>query len=261
MTTVGHSRTPDSRPTPRGGGLSDTAFAPAPHPCSPHAEVVLSARDLTLEYDTSTKALRGVSLAIEAGESLAIMGPSGCGKSTLLHTLAGILQPTSGTVQYRDTDLSTMRDAQRTRLRRTDFGFVFQDGQLLDELTAAENVMLPRMLAGRSRSAAKTSATRWLDALGLEGLGQRRPGQLSGGQAQRVAIARALAGEPTVVFADEPTGALDQASGRDVLAHLLQATQHAGASLVMATHDVNVAQACSRTVLMRDGVIVEEFRK
>ncbi len=227
----------------------------------PTVGTVLAARDLALAYDRNTHALRGVNLDIFAGQSLAIMGPSGCGKSTLLHCLAGILAPTGGRVIYGERDLSEMRDAARTKLRRTDFGFVFQDGQLLPELSALENVMLPRMLAGVSRGKAKKIARRWLAALGLEGLEERRPGQLSGGQAQRVAIARALAGEPSVVYADEPTGALDQQTGQDVLALLLQATADAGSALVMVTHDPNVAAACARTITMRDGQIEREVTR
>ena len=132
---------------------------------------------------------------------------------------------------------------------------------MLPELSALENVMLPRMLAGVSRGKAKKIARRWLAALGLEGLEERRPGQLSGGQAQRVAIARALAGEPSVVYADEPTGALDQQTGQDVLALLLQATADAGSALVMVTHDPNVAAACARTITMRDGQIEREVTR
>ncbi|OFT45800.1 ABC transporter [Dermabacter sp. HMSC06F07] len=223
--------------------------------------IVLSARNLALAYDAHTHALRGVDLDIYSGQSLAIMGPSGCGKSTLLHCLAGILAPTGGRVLYGERDLRDMRDAARTKLRRTDFGFVFQDGQLLPELSALENVMLPRMLAGVSRRKAKGMAKHWLAALGLSGLEERRPGQLSGGQAQRVAIARALAGEPSVVYADEPTGALDQKTGQEVLHLLLQATADAGSALVMVTHDEGVAAACARTIVMRDGQIEREVAR
>ncbi len=221
----------------------------------------LEGRGLVFSYDSHTNVLGGVSLAVARGESLAIMGPSGCGKSTLLHVLAGILKPTQGEVLFRGGDLARVSDAQRTMLRRSDFGFVFQDGQLLPELTALENAMLPRMLAGVSRGKAKAAAKPWLERLGLDQFGERKPGQLSGGQAQRVAIARALAGQPSVVFADEPTGALDQRTGQEVLGALLDATGVAEAALIMVTHDPHVARACTRTIMMRDGLIEQEFRK
>lgn len=223
---------------------------------------VLSARGLMMTYgdrSAATQALDGVDLDIARADSLAVMGPSGCGKTTLLHILAGILRPTSGTVLHDGTDLAALGDAKRTRLRRSDFGFVFQDGQLLPELTALENVILPRMLAGVGRRAARAEAASWLDRLGLHGMHERRPTQLSGGQAQRVAIARALAGRPSVVFADEPTGALDQNTGKIVLDILVRSCQDSGASLVMVTHDASVAAASRRTVAMRDGRIAQEF--
>ena len=223
---------------------------------------VLSARGLLQSYGTggtTTRALDGVDLDIARADSLAVMGPSGCGKTTLLHILAGILTPTSGTVLHEGTDLASLGDRRRTRLRRSDFGFVFQDGQLLPELTALENVILPRMLGGTSRRAATAEAASWLDRLGLSGMHDRRPTQLSGGQAQRVAIARALAGRPSVVFADEPTGALDQATGQSVLQILVDSCRDNGAALVMVTHDAQVAAACRRTVTMQDGRIAQEF--
>nr|WP_253705566.1 ABC transporter ATP-binding protein [Brachybacterium sp. P6-10-X1] len=223
---------------------------------------MLSARHLTMTYGeqgTATHALDGVDLDIARADSLAVMGPSGCGKTTLLHVLAGILRPTSGTVQHDGTDLAALGDRARTRLRRSDFGFVFQDGQLLPELTALENVILPRLLAGISRRSATAEGRGWLDRLGLQGMHDRRPTQLSGGQAQRVAIARALAGRPSVVFADEPTGALDQGTGQTVLQILVDTCRESGASLVMVTHDPQVAAVCRRTVAMRDGRIAQEF--
>lgn len=231
---------------------------------SQHPAPVIEGRALTCVYGDRTSrtvALDGVDLALRPAESLAVMGPSGSGKTTLLHVLAGILRPASGSVMFRGTDLASLGDRARTRLRRSDFGFVFQDGQLLPELTAVENVILPRMLGGTSRRAATGEARGWLARLGLGGMEDRRPGQLSGGQAQRVAIARALAGSPSVVFADEPTGALDQATGHDVLNLLVDACRDAGASLAIVTHDPQVAAACERTVAMQDGRIAQEFRR
>lgn len=202
-------------------------------------------------------ALAGVDLEIAAGESVAIMGPSGSGKTTLLHCLAGILPPTSGQVIWNGRDLAQMSDGDRTALRRHDFGFVFQSGQLLPELPADENAALPLMLGGVPRQQAVTAARQWLGYLGLAGMEDRRPGELSGGQAQRVAIARALTCSPGVIFADEPTGALDQQTGQEVLRVLREATTQTGASLVVVTHDEQVAAWCSRTIRMRDGLIVQ----
>ena len=241
-----------------------TSAAPPARAAQPamHPAPVLSARGLLKTYGgtgAQTRALDGVDLDIARADSIAVMGPSGCGKTTLLHILAGILTPTSGTVHHDGTDLAALGDRRRTRLRRSDFGFVFQDGQLLPELTALENVILPRMLGGTSRRAATAEAASWLDRLGLAGMHDRRPTQLSGGQAQRVAIARALAGRPSVVFADEPTGALDQTTGQSVLQVLVDSCQDSGAALVMVTHDAKVAAVCRRTVAMRDGRIDQEF--
>ncbi|WP_262851255.1 ABC transporter ATP-binding protein [Mumia quercus] len=222
----------------------------------------LVATDLVQTYGegpTATHALAGVSLTVAPGESLAIMGPSGSGKTTLLHCLAGVIRPTSGSVTWQGSDLAALSDRRRTALRRSDFGFVFQSGQLLPELPAVENAALPLMLAGTSRAEATRAAAAWLGHLGLAGMENRRPGELSGGQAQRVAIARALAGAPGVVFADEPTGALDQATGAEVLSVLTSATRSTGAALVVVTHDAGVARHCSRTVTMRDGRVTGEY--
>lgn len=225
----------------------------------------LDAHRLTHTYgrgDAAAPALADVSLTIGADgpEAVAIMGPSGSGKSTLLHVLAGIIAPDDGRVVWRGADLATMRDSQRTRLRRSDFGFVFQSGQLLPELPAIENVALPLMLGGGLRSGAEAAAGALLHRLGLGGMLHRRPGELSGGQAQRVAIARALVGDPGIVFADEPTGALDRATGQAVMALLIGATLGHGASLVVVTHDAEVAAACSRVIRLEDGRIVSDAR-
>ena len=202
-----------------------------------------------------TLALNHVNFQLDAGESVAIMGPSGSGKSTLLHVLAGIIRPTSGTVMFRGTDLTRMNDADRTALRRTAFGFVFQSGQLLPELPAIENIALPMMLSGVSYRQATDTAILWLERLGLRALATQRPGEMSGGQMQRIAIARALAMRPAVVFADEPTGALDQTTGREVMGILTQAARDNGSSVIVVTHDPNVAAFCSRTVYLQDGML------
>lgn len=209
----------------------------------------------------ATAALAGVDLTVRPGEALAIMGPSGSGKTTLLHCLAGIIAPTQGSVVWREQDLARMGDRARTRLRRSDFAFVFQSGQLLPELPAVENVALPLMLGGTPRTQAEGKAAALFGPLGLGGLQSRRPGELSGGQMQRVAIARALVGSPGVVFADEPTGALDQSTSAEVMQLLTTMTAQSGAALVVVTHDANVAQWCNRTVAMRDGLLVAEFHR
>jgi putative ABC transport system ATP-binding protein len=203
----------------------------------------------------STTALAGVDVEVRARDSLAVMGPSGSGKSTLLHTLAGIIRPDGGEVLLRGERIDRLGENRLSALRRKRFGFVFQSGQLLPELPAEENVALPLMLEGLPRGQAVERARRWFAPLGLDGLERRRPGQLSGGQAQRVAIARALAVAPDVVFADEPTGALDQATSTEVVRLLTSVTREQGAALVMVTHDADVAAHCDRIVQVRDGRI------
>ena len=200
-----------------------------------------------------TLALNRVNFVLGEGETVAVMGPSGSGKSTLLHALAGIIKPTAGTVIFRGADLSRMSDAERTKLRRNAFGFVFQSGQLLPELPAVENIALPMMLDGMPYRTATDTAILWLERMGLRALATHRPGEMSGGQMQRIAIARALAVKPAVVFADEPTGALDQATGREVMGILMAAARDNGSAVVVVTHDPNVASFCSRTVTMQDG--------
>jgi putative ABC transport system ATP-binding protein len=203
----------------------------------------------------STVALAGVDFSIHRGEAVAIMGPSGSGKSTLLHCLAGIMQPDSGQVHLMDQRIDTMSESKRSRLRRTRFGFLFQFGQLLPELPADENVALPMLLGGSGKTESMHAARQWFPALGLQGLHQRRPGELSGGQAQRVALARALITGPAVVFADEPTGALDQATGDEVMRTLIATTKEHSTSVVVVTHDVAVARHCDRVIEVRDGKI------
>jgi putative ABC transport system ATP-binding protein len=170
--------------------------------------VIIEARDLVLSFG-ETPALRGASVSVKRGEVVAVMGPSGSGKSTLLHCLAGILVPDSGEVHFDGQRLDTIREAERSRLRRDRFGFVFQFGQLVPELTAEENVALPLLLGGARREEALHGARAWFERLELDGLERHRTGEMSGGQAQRVALARGLVAKPDVLFADEPTGSLE----------------------------------------------------
>lgn len=214
----------------------------------------LQAKGLVKKFGSVT-ALGGVSLSFPEGSLCAVMGPSGSGKSTLLHVLSGILLPDSGEVTFGDVQVSTRSDARRSALRRTEFGFVFQDGQLVPELTAQENVAFPLLINGVSRRPAMQAAQDWLTRLGVGDQASKRPGQMSGGQAQRVAIARALVHAPQVVFADEPTGALDQATGHEVMQVLTAACKMSGATLIVITHDIKVAAWCERLVEIRDGLI------
>lgn len=204
-----------------------------------------------------TVALDGVDIVVEGGESVAVMGPSGSGKSTLLHCLAGVLVPDGGVVALDGLRIDKMGERRRGALRRTRFGFVFQDGQLLPELPADENVALPLMLGGTGRREAVARAREWLGRLGLAGMESRRPGQLSGGQEQRVAVARALVIGPSVVFADEPTGSLDQKTGHETMDLLVGSTTGQNAALIVVTHDPEVARHCHRTVEVRDGRLRE----
>jgi putative ABC transport system ATP-binding protein len=187
------------------------------------------------------------------GEVVAVMGPSGSGKSTLLHCLAGILRPDTGSVLYRGAELSSLPDASRSELRRTEFGFVFQFGQLVPELTCLENVALPLRLGGMRRRDAEQSATEWLDRLEVADVAHKRPGETSGGQGQRVAVARALVTGPKVVFADEPTGALDSLNGERVMRLLVSAAKETNAAVVLVTHEARVAAYSDREVVVRDG--------
>lgn len=205
-------------------------------------------------------ALAGVDVAIAPGEAVAIMGASGSGKTTLLHCLAAVIAPDSGSVRLarpgaEPVELAGLNENERSAVRRSLVGFVFQEHLLLPELTALENAALPLLVTGMPRAQAETHAAAWLAALGLAGLEQRRIGQLSGGQAQRVAIARAQVTGAPVVFADEPTGALDSATGDEVMTALLHATTGQGRSLVVVTHDPEVARRCHRVLHMRDGRI------
>ncbi|MBM6404940.1 ABC transporter ATP-binding protein [Phycicoccus sp. CSK15P-2] len=227
----------------------------------PGAAAVVTADGLVKRYGLTT-ALAGASLAVRPGDSVAIMGASGSGKTTLLHCLAGIATPDEGVVHYGgpdgDVEVTALSDARRSALRRSQFGFVFQEGLLVPELTAVENVALALMVGGTARGEAERLAAGWLAHLGLAGMEQRRIGQLSGGQAQRVAIARALVTGAPLIFADEPTGALDSHTSADVMGALLGATTATGRTLVLVTHDATVAARCARTVHMVDGVVAAD---
>jgi len=213
---------------------------------------MIEARDVVLSFG-ETPALRGASLRVERGEILAVMGPSGSGKSTLLHCLAGILVPDAGEIHVDGRRVDTLGEDARSALRRDRFGFVFQFGQLVPELTAEENVALPLLLAGVRRKAAIAEARPWFERLGLAGMEGRRSGELSGGQAQRVALARGLVARPEVLFADEPTGSLDSLTGEQVMELMVGAARERGTTVVVVTHEARVAAYADREVIVRDG--------
>lgn len=213
---------------------------------------LLTARGLRKAYGP-TPALADASLEIAAGEIVAVMGPSGSGKSTLLHCLAGIIAPDAGELHYQGRDMAAMSDRERSALRRGDFGFVFQFGQLVPELTCGENAALPLRLNGVKRREAARRAAEWLTRLEVDDVSDKLPGRISGGQGQRVAIARALAAAPRVLFADEPTGALDSFNSERVMTLLTDAARETGAAVVLVTHDVRVAAHSDREVVVRDG--------
>ncbi|HWQ23807.1 MAG TPA: ABC transporter ATP-binding protein [Gaiellaceae bacterium] len=222
---------------------------------------VVVARDVTRRYgegDTAVDALRGVSVEIERGKLTAVMGPSGSGKSTFMHILAGLDQPSSGTVELAGTEITALGDDELTRLRRRHIGFVFQFFNLLPMLTARENIALPLAIAGAKPEPG------WIEQLIADvGLADRvghRPSELSGGQQQRVAIARALVTKPTVLFADEPTGNLDSATGQEILRLLREAVDRRGQTTVIVTHDPRVAAIADRILFLADGRIVRELR-
>lgn len=206
---------------------------------------------------TEVHALRGVSLQVRVGELVAIMGPSGSGKSTLLTLAGGLDQPTSGAVRVEGSDLARLPSKERTRLRRSCVGYVFQDFNLIPALTAAENVALPRELDGVRRREARRLALRALEEVGVADLADRYPDDMSGGQQQRVAIARAIVGERRLILADEPTGALDTETGEQVL-RLLRARCESGAAGILVTHEARHAAWADRVVFLRDGVVVDE---
>jgi putative ABC transport system ATP-binding protein len=207
--------------------------------------------------EAAVVALDDVSVELAQGEFTAIMGPSGSGKSTLLHMLAGLDRPTSGEVYLGDTEITSLKDRALTLLRRDRIGFIFQSFNLLPTMTAAENIVLPMRIAGRKPDEHWVASI--VETVGLTGRLSHRPSQLSGGQQQRVAAARALASRPQIVFADEPTGALDSRSGAELLAFLRKAVSELGQTVVMVTHDANAAGYADRVIFLADGHIVDEM--
>ena len=230
---------------------TDTDLAPA-----------VSARDLVKTYgtgDAAVHALRRVSIDIPTAEFTAIMGPSGSGKSTLMHVLAGLDTPDAGHVRIGRVEVTRLKDKRLTRLRRDRVGFIFQQFNLIPTLTAEENIRLPLQLAGRRADRAWLDTV--VDAVGLRERLHHRPAELSGGQQQRVAIARALASRPAVIFADEPTGALDSRTGAEVLALLRRCVDEFGQTIVMVTHDPMSAAHADSVVFLDDGQIVSTVRE
>ncbi|MEU6821729.1 ABC transporter ATP-binding protein [Streptomyces atriruber] len=213
---------------------------------------LLVAQGLRKAYGPTT-ALDGAAFSIHPGEVVAVMGPSGSGKSTLLHCLAGIVRPDEGSITYNGRSLTGLSDAELSALRRSEFGFVFQFGQLVPELTCVENVALPMRLNGAKRKEAEATARTWMARLEVEDVAAKRPGEVSGGQGQRVAVARALATGPRVIFADEPTGALDSLNGERVMELLTDAARSTNAAVVLVTHETRVAAYSDREVIVRDG--------
>lgn len=215
---------------------------------------ILTARDLTKTFGIQP-ALRGVNLDLAEGEIVAVRGRSGCGKSTLLHCLSGIMRPDGGQVHFRGERLDDTGEAYRSELRRTRFGVLLQHGHLVPELTSAENVALPLLLGGGTRRAALAAAATWLGRLGVAEAAEQTPGRLSGGQLQRVALARAMVTQPEVLFADEPTGALDSLAGELVMQLLTRVAREQGTAVVVVTHDATIAAYAEREIVLRDGAV------
>lgn len=221
---------------------------------------IIKATELSKTYSSgsaSYQALRGIDLEIERGEFVSIMGPSGCGKSTLLYLLGGIEKATTGHVFFESIDLASLSEASLTELRRRRIGFVFQKGLLLPMLTARENVCVPLRLDRVKHSECLCRADEALEAVGMSHRSHHRPGEMSGGEAQRIAIARAIVTNPAVVLADEPTGALDSVNSQHIIELFQSLVKNRGQTLVMVTHDHEIAQAANRMIRMRDGAIIE----
>src|ERR1017187_337661 len=226
---------------------------------SENGRSIIEAKDVKFSFG-ETPALVGASVAVKRGEILAVMGPSGSGKSTLLHCLAGILVPESGEVWFDGQRIDALREQDRSALRRDHFGFVFQFGQLVPELTAVENVALPLLLAGIRRNQALREARAWFERLDITGMEQHRSGEMSGGQAQRVALARSLVAHPEIVFADEPTGSVDSLHGELVMKLLTVTAREQGTTVILVTHEPRVAAYADREVVVRDGKVTSVTR-
>lgn len=217
---------------------------------------ILSCNNLHKTFKNKTEALRGANLDIKRGEILSIMGPSGSGKSTLLHCLSGIIAPTSGSILYKNQEISKLSDSLRHKLRRENFGFVFQFSQLVPELTVLDNVALPLLIKGSKKQLAYQCAEDWLNRIGISKIKYQIPGEISGGQAQRVAIARSVVADPEIIFADEPTGSLDSINSERVMDILIEAVKTKGTTLVIVTHESTIASYADRTVIVRDGKVI-----
>lgn len=218
-------------------------------------EAIIRTKDIKMSFG-KTEALRGITLTVTKGEILAIMGPSGSGKSTLLHALAAIIPPDSGEIYFGERRLDTLNDTQRTLLRRTAFGFVFQSSQLVPELTALDNVAVPLLLNGESKRSAYQQARIWLENVGLQEQVDTLPGELSGGEAQRVAIARAMVVQPKILFADEPTGSLDSLNSERIMELFITTVKKQGTTVIMVTHEPSIAAYADREIVVRDGQIL-----
>lgn len=217
-------------------------------------ETIIEAKGVK-KWFGKTPVLRGINLLVSRGEILAIMGPSGSGKSTLLHCLAGIDSASGGTIMYNNKDIVQLNDTTRTRLRRTDFGFVFQFSQLVPELTALDNVAIPLLLGGTKKAIAYDKARKWLHEVGLEGKENNLPGELSGGEEQRVSIARAMIIEPRVLFADEPTGSLDSLNSEQVMELFVDVAKKHNTTVIIVTHEPTIAAYADREIIVRDGLL------
>ncbi|WP_343233472.1 ABC transporter ATP-binding protein [Streptomonospora sp. PA3] len=229
------------------------AAAPSPAAGESPGGTLLAARGLAKSFGPTT-ALHSASFDIDPGEMVAVMGASGSGKSTLLHCLGGIVRPDRGFILYQGRDLCAMPESARSGLRRSDFGFLFQSGGLVPELTCLENTALPLRLNGVGRRSAEARALERLESLGVAGTARQRPGEVSGGEGQRVSLARALITEPAILFADEPTGALDSLNEERVMRLLVDVVQRGSTAVVLVTHEARVAAYADREITVRDGM-------
>jgi putative ABC transport system ATP-binding protein len=221
----------------------------------------IQASDIYKTYDTGTTqvpALRGIDLAIQPGEMVAVMGPSGCGKTTLLNCLSGLDKVDSGEIWLEGKNLATLSDRERTQYRALRMGFIFQVYNLLPVLNAVENVELPLLLSGVKPKDARARALAALDQVGLREWATHRPAEMSGGQRQRTTIARALVNHPAIVWADEPTGNLDSATAHEIVGLMRQLNQQEGLTIVLVTHDANIGAQCERLISMKDGEIISD---